>query len=153
MKYLIIILLFLTGCKSTCKVEKASSYDSLQVEKSIRIEYDSIVYKILSSLRYELEYSHVDWSTPDEQGNQYKVQETTIKGKGNEDKVEEGTKINQGINISNDSAYVSENKSGVTTPVKTLNWWDKIRIKFGNLIIIVIVVGLTYIVVWLIRRK
>ena len=152
MKYLIIILLFLTGCKST-KMERTSTYDSISTHERIEINYDSLMYRILTTLSYEFEYNHIDWSKPDSTGGQYKESETTLRGKGKEEKTEEGSKVSGGIMVNNDSAFISDKKAEVTTPVKTLNWWDKIRIKLGNWTVIIFVAGIIYIVVWLIRRR
>lgn len=148
------LLLGIIGCKTPVAIEKTTSMDSVNVKGYSRMNYEEIMRQIYSSLDCDFDYTLIEWSKPDSSGHQYKEKVHIIKAKITA--IKEDTiniKSAEFINCKDSTALMRTDRNIVTPQVKSLSWWDKIRLGVSNWMVIIFSVGGVLIIIWLVRRN
>lgn len=149
---IVFCFLLLFCCKTPTKTQINTELDSIHVSNLSVVRNDSLIKQILSSLTFEYDYTIKKFSIPDSAGNQHVEEEHTIKGHGKQDvETTETIKSNNTI-IRNDSSAIKNTETIISTPVNTLSWWDRFRLKIGNWGLVVGLFGIGYVVYWLVRK-
>lgn len=146
-------LLLFIACKTPIKTQITTESDSIRIYNLSVVKNDSIIKQILSTLTFDYDYTIKKFSTPDSSGEQYVEEEHHIKGNVKQNVETKETVISNSNVKQNDSSSTKKKETMISTPVKTLNWWDKVRIKIGDVGIVIIILAIGYILFWLIRKK